>query len=174
MRDDHVVIDLIEERVDLVETEPGEYVTRNQILSAMSDFDRHAATRIRIFSASGYARWSESLPRFADMLLEHVPAARVMIHKALYAPVRDDAEEANRYLEQMYGRLHEEIPQATLIVPSSDVFRAKPDHKWGPAPFHFVDAYYVEVATAIMDVAGIDLPIKESYLAADLDAATEA
>ena len=159
----HVVIDLIEERVDLVETAPGHYVTRNQILSSMSNFDSLVPAHLPIFSDAGLAIWMSALPRVVSMLGRHVAPSRTIIHRAMYAPVRDDADHANRYLRRMYDALDDALVDATVIAPSAAVFRAAPDHKWGPAPFHFVDSYYIEVAQAIMAAAGISLPIKPGF-----------
>jgi hypothetical protein len=159
----YVVIDLIEERVHLVETAPGQYVTRTQILSAMSNFDSLVPKHLPIFSETGLAIWLSALPRFVAMLGRHVPPERTIVHRAMYAPVRYDADHANRYLHQMYDALGDALGDATVITPSAEVFRAAPDHKWGPAPFHFVDTYYIEIAQKIMTAAGISLPIKPGF-----------
>jgi hypothetical protein len=146
-----------------VKTAPGQYVTRNQVLASMSNFDSFAPERVPIFSHEGLAIWMSELPRFVSMLGRHVPPDRTIIHRAMYAPVRGDADHANRCLQRMYDALSEELGGAAVIEPSAAVFRAAPDHKWGSAPFHFVDAYYVEIAQKIMAAAGLSLPIKPGF-----------
>lgn len=159
----HVVIDLIEERVEIVETEPGHYVTRSQILAAMSNFDDFAPRPIRIFSEPGFEAWSGALPRFAALLERHVPQDRTLIHRAMYASDDDEGQRANHYLALMYDALAKALPGARVITPSAEVFRAEPNHRWGPAPFHYVDDYYFEIAAKILSACGIVHPFKEGF-----------
>lgn len=159
----HVVIDLIEERVDLVRVGWRRYVTRSQILSAMSDFDRHVNGAVRIFSTEGFAIWKRSLPKFARMLGRYVPEERTIIHRALYAPGARAIADENDYLDRMYDELAAAMPRARLVSPSAAVFRASAHHKWGPAPFHYVDEYYREMAAKILAECGLARPFKAGF-----------
>lgn len=163
MADGHVVIDLIEERVEIVETKPGHFVTRSQILAQMTDFDRFAPKRIRIFSRDGFEAWSDALPRFVSMLGRHLPQERTLIHRAMYASDDEAGQQANHYLGQMYDALAASLPGADLITPSPELLRAEPNHRWGTAPFHYIDDYYFDIAARILAACGIELPFKQGF-----------
>ena len=159
----YVVIDLIEERVELFRPAFRRYLTRGQILAQKSNIDSLLGGPVRIFSPKGQRIWMRALPRFATMLRAAVPNERVIVHRALYAGDDAAAQRANGYLSTMYDALEAAFPGCTSVRPSAEVFAADPQHKWGPAPYHFVDAFYFEMARRIMEVAGIDLPLKQDF-----------
>jgi hypothetical protein len=151
MKGDIVIIDLIDERGSLIEVEPGHYVTHSDIL-ALSNFDQVSDKRkIATFSEEGFAAWTSALPRFASILLDNVPEDRIVIHHALFAGPSKPSLLANSYLDRMYGELYRLLPKALPLRASPENFEAPRDHKWGYAPFHYVDGYYQELASALLD-----------------------
>jgi hypothetical protein len=158
-----VVIDLIEERVELLEPIRKHYVTRGQILAQKSNVDDLIGSPVKIFSRKGLKIWRRALPTFAAMLRAHVPNERVIVNRTLYTNTVDSAGTANRFLDKMYDDVAAAFPGCTVLRPSAAVFRSEPNHKWGPAPYHFVDEFYFEMARRIMDVCGIDLPMRPGF-----------
>lgn len=148
---DFVLIDLIEERMSLLECEPGRYLTYNELLKRTNiDELRGDRAVISLFSDAGLTIWRNALPAFASLLARHLDARRVIIHRAFYAG--DDP--ANVWLRAMYAALAATLPGASIVEADASNLRANPMHKWGAAPFHLVDDYYRDVAAQVVKIAG--------------------
>lgn len=159
----YVLIDLIEERAEIVDCGFGSYLTRSQVLSSLTNFDAISdKKRIRILSNEGFSIWAGALPAFVDILSSKVPIRDVIIHRALYAG-GPESEKKNQFLRRMYDELQRVLPDAGVVEVAGDAFAPEPNHKWGAAPFHYRDDYYVEVVRQLQCITGANLPLRAGF-----------
>jgi hypothetical protein len=153
---DHpVLIDLIDERARLLHTGSG-------LVAGSSYFDRSGlADRPGTVEVDEDAAletdgpFAEAAARFAALL----PPQPVVVHRAFWAvsdidgrdlEERADAERANTWLTRAYDLLETAIgDRAQAVEPPAALRIADPAHRWGLAPFHYIPAYYDDLAAQI-------------------------
>lgn len=171
-----LIIDLFEERFDLLVTRDGLVINESWELissgwSALPELV--SARRIERLSDEAWSLWDAGLLRFRQWMerQNHVPF-RILLVRASWAaeyvtPVglvpfsetvhlmpgkevlrRPHAE----HLERCQTRFLEHFPQAMVIEPPGNTQMADPDHIWGLSPFHYVPAFYDYVASQLKDI----------------------
>lgn len=130
-----IIIDLIEERVPLGVLPSGAIVTSSQTSRMYSNLDNLLESKIKEFSNEHLILFESSMQDCSEFFSDK----KVFIHKALYV---DDMQKSNEnaVLNTMYGMLLKAIPHAILIEPEPKI--ANNNHKWGLAPYHYIDLYY--------------------------------
>lgn len=171
---DIVVIDLIDERFDLVSV-GGAYYSMNDYYERLElePSMREASDDVLAFRDDARDEaFEEAVRELVPQWLEALPQARFVLHLAWYTARSADPERpfyasaptavawcnerlAHHYrclIEAFGGRLHVvEADRERLLV-------ADPEHKWGLAHYHYVPGYYAEVLTQILEVrVGADL-----------------
>lgn len=153
---DHaLVIDLIDERLELLDSGTG-LVTESLYLRQSSLIGERSYKQVpedAILEPDGpFARAAQQLAQ----VLCRVP--RVVIHEALWATTARDgsglpnaraSDKRNAWLRRAYEILRDAFPGAICVVPDPDVVLADPAHRWGLAPFHYVPEYYDDIAEKI-------------------------
>lgn len=155
---DLVLIDLIDERFDLYEVAPdlvisisGELLSTRMITSS----DRNTPAWIKSGSARHRQLWRAGVERLFGALMASGRDDCVVINQVWWAenmvdgtPLpqeqRLEARRANELLSWMYDELRQFVPPARWMTFPDNYLRSNPDHRWGPAPFHFADAYYAD------------------------------
>lgn len=151
-----LIVDLIDERFSVIAVDEG-MVTESASLTKVRAHDQLVGlphSKLDFFSRREIDE--AAFGRFA--LLVGGLGKRVFIHRALWATTyRDEAggekefekvayyQRSNDELLTRYDSLQATFPEARIIdVPM--VHRvADPSHRWGLAPFHFVQTYYDHV-----------------------------
>jgi hypothetical protein len=151
------VIDLIDERFDLLRA-GGSYVTRSSAFDAagLGDASDFEFELVRRMSGEGCDLFEQSVPGFAERILEVVPAHRVVLHRALWCTrYREDGEvhgfterkldlchRQNAMLNRGYDALAEAFAgRAATIEVDPARHRADAGHRWQLEPFHYDAAY---------------------------------
>ncbi|GAB4066936.1 hypothetical protein KHC28_17315 [Ancylobacter sonchi] len=92
-------------------------------------------------------------PLWAAQLKKAVGDTPIVIHRAVWAYGADVGEAAvddqNLFLNQLYDIICAALPDACVVSADASVQRAAQEHQWGAAPFHYIDAYYVDVWSKI-------------------------
>jgi hypothetical protein len=156
-RPDWLVIDLIDERFDLLRSD-GSFVTRSSAYQAagLGEQGDRQLELVRRMSEEGCALFEAAAPEFASRVLEVVPSERVVLHRALWCthyrrdgevlPFPDDRMELcrrqNAMLDRAYGLLEAAFGRevTTLAVdPARDL--ADAHHRWQLEPYHYERSY---------------------------------
>jgi hypothetical protein len=173
---DVVVIDLIDERFDVVQVEEGAWITASTYLG-QSDFGRalrHSGLpRMTPSSPERPAAFDAAVGSLAGRLLDLPADVPVVLHCAWFTVLGLDGEPA--FAEDRYQYAHRHNvrlaayatairdalgDRAVLLLPRDDMLRADPDHQWGLDHFHYGQAYYDEFLAAIVCAAeGRDHPL---------------
>ncbi|HZO36323.1 MAG TPA: DUF6270 domain-containing protein [Solirubrobacteraceae bacterium] len=165
-RPDWLVIDLIDERFDLL-CVGDSFVTNSSALQA-ADLDGQTleGEHLRRMSAEGCELFDRAVAAFAERVTAIVPAERVLLHRALWCPrYRDDdaivdfderrielCRLQNAMLTRGYDALADAFGStASLAVdPASDVADAA--HHWKLEPFHYTSSYNASATARMLDL----------------------
>lgn len=161
---DVLLVDFIDERFHLGAFSNGALCTLSNELHS-SGFDRKVARArgIQTGSDEHYELWTRGWASFIELLDSLGKKQRVLLNEVRWAETASDGTipawgftpeqiaTANLYLEKLYSK-------AAADLESFQVMRADPQHlvgslahKWGLAPFHYADAYYVNALNSILE-----------------------
>jgi hypothetical protein len=155
---DHpVVIDLIDERSPLVRTGSG-IVTASSYFKRTRLAKRKGTTPVpEDRDLAEHGPFATACRRLASLL----PQQPVVVHRAYWA-VRDvagrplaEAERGravNHWLERAYTTLESALgDRAVRVEPDPGLLVAEPGHRWGLAPFHYVEDYYDDLSSRLRE-----------------------
>lgn len=177
-RPTHIIFDFIDERFDLLAVD-GAIITRSAELVQSGYLENAAfrgARRLPRDSEPADRLWTEAAERLAALIHETpLRDARLILHSARWAshsrqadgalaPLGDltvlageptTAEAQNRRLAGYEQHFEAVVPQLERVA-APDLRQAAHDHIWGLSPFHYVEAYYEEIARQL-EALGIGL-----------------
>jgi hypothetical protein len=150
---DVLVLDLIDERFDLLENAAGARATRSPEFAG-ADYDHAADTLIPSGSDAAFERWEggwvelvrilRAAGRLEDLRVNRVRWAATVRgggdFPAIYGP--DKIAAGNAQLDRMYARMGQDLPARQFWDFTDAELDAAAEHKWGVGPFHYVDDYY--------------------------------
>ncbi len=152
---DWLVVDLIDERLRLVRTSTG-YVTFSP------EAQRAGVTPAAdVLVAPGS---DEHLSAFAEgwqKLLSTVDPERIILNRVHWARTLTDGREhdnvpaidrSNAVLDSLYAMIEGSV--AGVIRYPGEVTKTDPDHRWGPLPFHYCDAFYRYTLNELSAITG--------------------
>jgi hypothetical protein len=170
-RPEWLVVDLIDERFDLLRTAKT-CITHSSALSAagLSTAPEFGFEPVRRMSSTGYSLFEHAAIEFAERVMEVIPPERVVLHRALWsADYRLDGEtssfagerrvlceQQNAMLTAGYDALASAFGgQAVSIECDPERHRADAHHRWGLEPYHYEEAYNAFAATRLRAAFGL-------------------
>ena len=156
---DVILIDLIDERFDLVALPTGHIITNSSELAEsglLADSSVSGYRLIKHASKEHRELWLQGMQKFLDLLESHGKLNCVVINKVYWAsqfehssdtefPVSLAAtEKANQELDWMYNELEKRLGKHQFLQFSPDILTADETHRWGISPFHYSERYYKE------------------------------
>jgi hypothetical protein len=168
-----LVIDLIDERFDLLRTERS-FVTRSSAYRAagLEESPPWEVRPVSRMSEAGRRLFEEAAVRFAQRVAEVVPPERVIVHRALWCTryraagdVRTFSAERlnvctrhNAMLEHGYDALERAFGgRAAVIGVDLERHLADADHKWQLEPYHYDADYHREQVGRVHELLGVRL-----------------
>jgi len=157
---DFILIDLIDERFDLYKMAKDSAVTISSeflLTSFVSSRDRTSDKWIPSGSDQHRALWKAGVEKLFAVLAQEGLADRVIINKVFWTDQMQDGSPlpndkagnhgaANDLLAWMYSELEKHVPPPRWLSFTDSALKCNPQHRWGPAPFHYSDAYYASAA----------------------------
>ena len=152
---DWLVVDLIDERFDVLRT-PASYVTCSSAYSSAGLQDGDGFARVRRLTGEAAALVERAAKEFAERVTAVLPAERVVVHRARWmthlrdgeqtrpfpGDRRDFAEHHNAALAHAYDVLEQHLGgRAATIDLAGGRYLADARHRWGLEPFHYEPAY---------------------------------
>lgn len=162
---DVILIDLIDERFDLISLPSGHLLTNSNELaeSALlkSDCVMEYAT-IKQGTTERRELWLQGMHKFFEFLKKINKLDQVIINKVFWSskfesktdtpfPVAHSViDKANQELSWMYEALRGALREEQFLNFSPSVLVADEHHRWGPSPFHYCKNYYREALAQII------------------------
>ena len=170
-RPDWLVIDLIDERFDVLCTSAS-FVTRSSAFQAagLDEASDLGLQPIRRMSPEGRSLFAEAAPDFAARVLELVPRERIVLHRALWCTrfsrdggVHEFPEERRQLSELQNAMLREgydTLEEALGGVGASfgvdpEEHLADAHHRWELEPYHYEPGYNARAAEQLRRLAGL-------------------
>lgn len=153
---DYLLLDFIDERYDVMEIEPGVYVTLSQEFAQTNFLKDNPLVHERIIP-SGSTRfkvlWHEALRAFLMLADGFDFKSRIFVNRVSWAKTLDDGEtipgtserytdKNNELLDWMYALIEPELNFNQILRIPQKLFVSSGNHRWGSSPFHYADRYY--------------------------------
>lgn len=166
---DCLLVDFIDERFNVWFGADGTVCTLSSEFVQTGFLDEIGGGRV-VFSGSDefWENWLLGWSAFVNKLRSVNKLDKIIINKVFWSKNtvggrafgRAYSErrifEANEFLEKIYARVEQDIPNCQFVMFSNDQLRAADVHKWGLSPFHYVDEYYeVALGKIIARVSGV-------------------
>ncbi|WP_200627017.1 DUF6270 domain-containing protein [Pseudomonas sp. LAM2023] len=161
---DIILIDLIDERFDLIALPSGQIITLSNELIESGLLEDGSVTGYRIIPQGSLERrslWLQGMQKLFTFLRDRNKLDRVVINKVFWSSTFEKEndthlpvapaliEKANAELSWMYEVLAHELAEHQFMNFSPALLTAAEQHKWGVSPFHYCEGYYAE---ALMQV----------------------
>lgn len=143
--DTTLILDLIEERTPIGVTKCGTHVTFSQAASGFSNARSLITRLIQPYSEEYVDLFTEAARKFSEKF-DH---RTIVIHKALYAEGNWEFENANRILSNFYDAIISNLNSTIIIEIAKELRSSNPNHKWGAAPYHYIDGYYQDFVSQL-------------------------
>jgi hypothetical protein len=152
---DWLVVDLIDERFDVLRT-PDSYVTCSSAYSSAGLADEDGFARVRRLTGEAAVLVEQAAAAFAERVTAVLPAERVIVHRARWMTRYRDGERVhdfpadradfaghhNAALDHAYDLLERHLgTPATIALEDGDRHVADAGHRWGLEPYHYDAAY---------------------------------
>lgn len=154
---DVLLLDFVDERFNLVLSGSTLFSYSGELQK--SGLDISGMSVITPESDTFLALWVAGL----DRLLSSVDRHKVVLNRAYWAerfPNGTDASSmgwirrSNAQLQRLYDTVDKYWKLPSIHYPS-EVIRADPQHRWGIAPYHYVDAFYQHTIGELRNLAGV-------------------
>lgn len=160
---DVLLVDFIDERLPLCVHESGSIVTVSNELRKAKFLKNQDGRIIHPHTQSHFELWEKGWSEFVTQAAQQGFLNRIWIHHAYWSTENEDgspfssqaAEEidaANAHLNKLYRRTALDIPKNQSLIVETELLRANRAHRWGPAPFHYVDEYHHRLTELLSSV----------------------
>lgn len=156
---DIVLLDLIDDRFDLVEYESVGLATRS--VEFMSTCKTSSITKRISHHGEAYdILWKIGFNRFLKLLDERGVLHKLRLNKVFWASENSEGkiltkfsksfiDKENEYLQKRYAYAKSLLKDENFYTFENDVFVADSKHRWGESPFHYGSEYYNKVVSKI-------------------------
>ena len=166
---DWLVVDLIDERFDVLRT-PESYVTCSSAYQGAGLADDDGFGRVRRLTGEAGQLVEDAAREFAERVTAVLPAERVIVHRARwmtryrdgealhdFAPDRVDfANHHNAALDHAYDVLEQHLGGGAHTIAFDDGrFAADARHRWDLEPYHYEPAYNAAALERLRAVSGV-------------------
>lgn len=149
---DILLIDLVDERFDLVRRGRALATRSNEFLRAT--VEEEGLEHVPALSEEYFALWEEAWSLFVEEMRRADRLDRVRVNEVYwtqrllgggelppnFSPRKIEAN--NAFLARMYSRMAEDLEVAQFLRYPPGELVADPNHRWGPAPFHYANSAY--------------------------------
>lgn len=154
---DMLLVDLIDERFSIGLFNGARLTLSREFLDANAKVQTYPEWNR--FSDEKFAAWQRGFSELVALVKAKVKPVKIIINKVYFADkvgpntlsavpctafLATEITRNNDYLSKMYQFIANTFPEIHCIQYTSDYFVANPQHKWGLAPFHYVDDLYNE------------------------------
>lgn len=126
--------------------------------------DNSAGIKIKPFSDEMFFMWELAWKELIEILnhINRIDRLRIIKNHWAYETnngiefggifTRKYIEKANDYFDRIYARIIHDLKKSQLISPPKHLEIASAQHKWGLAPFHYIDEYYLSLLSELKSI----------------------
>ncbi|MHA7133486.1 DUF6270 domain-containing protein [Oerskovia turbata] len=163
---DLLVLDPIDERFNLARRDDGSIATVSNEFLAAADALPHET--IRSGSEEFLRLWTVGWQRLLAIVDSLGARSRLRVNRVFWADrcaggepftgsySRNGIDRANTLLGLLYSIMEQDLEDWQFVRYPPELFVGDPGHKWGPAPFHYVDSFYRHFLAELMREPGAD------------------
>lgn len=174
-KSDFIILDLVDERFPLKRVGDSFLTVSNEFRLSLGEKYRKYPDwykRVTAFGLyAGHRRINKYVKLFCENLTNIYPENRIILHRALTAdryinkfgeitPFDTDIiknnSEINDVLNKMYDIIIKTISSIYEIAGDTEILSDE-RHRWGLAPMHYTDGYYISMLNKIYEIADIEL-----------------
>ena len=157
--DEVAIVDFIEERTPLGVTPCNTIISLSQAATKFSNARPLITRTISPYSEEHIDLFGNAIRDFS-MRLNGRP---VIVHRSLYSPGDWEFERANRVLDQFYTQAIPLLQPIAVVESAPELRISGTNHKWGLAPYHYIDEYYKDIVRQISEQTGMALALKSRF-----------
>ncbi|UNM97467.1 DUF6270 domain-containing protein [Ignatzschineria rhizosphaerae] len=146
---DYLVIDCIDERFGLIELTPELYVTNSDEFHKSRLINIRDAKKIMPDEDIFLLHWEEGLKKIIEVAGEN----KIIINNVFFSKETDQGlgfpnsspsriEYCNDFLNSLYEIARKYLPEKQFVNYPENIFVGSCNHKWGLAPFHYIEDVY--------------------------------
>lgn len=173
---DLILLDLIDDRFDIVLRDGGALTLSEEYMGGAEPADI-SGCRLPNTNPKRHELWRQGLSKFLHEIKARGWENRLVVNRSFWALHQQDGQPIARYrrnelrrqnliLTKFYGEIAAAMPQAAWLTYPTEILVADRGHKWGEAPFHFVQQVYEsgisQLRQIAMSLAGSDASTAEA------------
>lgn len=151
---DILLVDFTDERFPLFVLDDGRVITVSAELRRTAFPEGMAGRVVRPFCDEHFRLWEQGWQRFMQLMDESKFVSKLRISRTLWSKTTESGasfdrgntaqmiDTANEHFERLFSRCGDDLRGENFYDFDPSLFKGKDAHKWGKAPFHYVDAYY--------------------------------
>lgn len=174
-KSDFIILDLVDERFPLKRVGDSFLTASNEFRISMGEkYEKYPDLykRVTAFGLyAGHIRINKYVKLFCENLTDIYPENRIILHRALTADryINKNGEitpfdtniikinsEINDVLNKMYDMIIKAISPIHEIAFDGEILSDE-KHRWGLAPMHYTDGYYISMLNKIYEIADNEL-----------------
>jgi len=152
---DILLVDFTDERFPLYVLNDGRVVTVSTELRRTAFPEGMAGRLVRPFTEQHLRFWERGWNRFMQLMDETNSVSKLRISRTFWSETTEsggsfDRENtpqligtANKHFERLFRRCSDDLSVGNFYDFDPSLFKGKDGHKWGQAPFHYADPYYI-------------------------------
>lgn len=159
---DYFIIDFIDERFPLLQKDDY-YITFSQYMESHTNALEIYTNKVPRLTMENLSLWINSAKRFVQELKKYYKEENIIIHEAYWAGNDFNAERNNSFLTIYYNFIKILMPKVHVIRIHESFRILNPDHKWGNAPYHYIDAYYQNFILQLSFIISNSIDINNNF-----------
>lgn len=166
IHNEYIILDFIDERFNVLKLD-------SKIIGTASNEYKNSKLGDKIYGINMVKNEYEDWCKSFDKLLKHFESkniiANVILHECYYKKnyiSKDEKitlfsdrikfiEQENHKLSQKYKYVKSKIKNIKIIGDKNNIFYANEKHRWGLAPYHYEDQYYINMSQQLKEILNL-------------------
>lgn len=165
---DVLLLDFIDERFSIGVIDGARFTLSREFLDA--NRKELSYPEWNRFSVEKYTAWQRGFAELVALVKQKTRSPKMVINKVYFSALSgtscvdfskcasfmdSEIKRNNDYLDKLYAHVATTYPEIDFIEVPDKLLIANPKHKWGLAPFHYIDELYLFVLQKLKTLYGV-------------------